>query len=491
MKNIQIQLVFSPVCNHQYPQVGIAILKAYLEQRGGCRVHAFDANAEFMEDYVVARMDRAAADLSRGSQLSADKAFALYQESKRVFASDAPKDRLRLGWARNVGDRVLPEIRRRQPPLVGISVVYPTQMLYALLLGRAIKAAMPQVHVVLGGPQISLFHRHYTSLPNVTAAFDSLMIGQGEEGLHRLVLAVVGGENLAGVPGLVSFDNEKQPRYNPAFENRDTVALVRPDYSDFSLGKYPIPTLLYRASIGCYYGKCSFCSFAETDNRTSEKEVVDDLLALYQQTGWPNVFFVDDAIHPRFAVKLAGELLNRGITNLRWAAFARLERAFTAETCRLLRKSGLNALILGLESASDELLTLMNKGVTLAGAEATLANLMQAAILPFLEILIGYPLETRAMAELTLDWLARHKGKLYFRPLLHPFGLLASPILNRPEAFGINSLDLTNPTHYCSTLAYPCMTKAGMNTPEILVMTDKITATLELPSFDPFAMYQA
>ncbi len=71
-----------------------------------------------------------------------------------------------------------------------------------------------------------------------------------------------------------------------------------------------------------------------------------------------------------------------------------LEKAFTPDLCRELAESGCIAVSGGLEAASDRLLALMNKGVTVAQAARAAKAFADAGILVHAYLMYGFPSQT-------------------------------------------------------------------------------------------------
>ncbi len=59
--------------------------------------------------------------------------------------------------------------------------------------------------------------------------------------------------------------------------------------------------------------------------------------------------------------KLSSEIIDRGL-DIRWFTFARMEKGFDYETCKLLFDAGCRILMFGFESAVQRIVDLMQKG---------------------------------------------------------------------------------------------------------------------------------
>ena len=100
-------------------------------------------------------------------------------------------------------ETALKEIVKEDYEIIGISVPYTSQLYYALILGRAIKRALPECKVLLGGLQISLFWNVLTKHKPFRDAYDGLMYGQGEKALEGFITATEKGSDIRKVPNLI------------------------------------------------------------------------------------------------------------------------------------------------------------------------------------------------------------------------------------------------------------------------------------------------
>jgi radical SAM superfamily enzyme YgiQ (UPF0313 family) len=191
-----------------------------------------------------------------------------------------------------------------------------------------------------------------------------------------------------------------------------------PDYSDLHLGDYlsviEVLNPMHRlwsdgrwnkltVAHGCYWKRCSFCDVTldyigryETAPATL---LVDRIEQIVAQTGQTGFHFVDEAAPPLALRDLAIELLRRRVS-ISWWGNIRFEKTFTPDLCRLLAASGCIAISGGLEVASDRLLALMEKGVTIAQVARVTQGFTQAGVLVHAYLMYGFPTQT---AQETVD----------------------------------------------------------------------------------------
>lgn len=202
---------------------------------------------------------------------------------------------------------------------------------------------------------------------------------------------------------------------DPDFSHAETGC---PDYTDLPLDQYlsliEMANPMHRLwsdgcwnkltiAHGCYWHQCSFCDTSLPYIRRFESApaslLVDRIEHVLEQTGHRGFHFVDEAAPPASLKALAKELLKRKIA-ISWWTNIRFENAFTEDLCRLLADSGCIGVTGGLEAASERLLKLMNKGVTLRQAAQVCDHFTRAGIMVHAYLMYGFPTQT---AQETID----------------------------------------------------------------------------------------
>jgi len=248
-------------------------------------------------------------------------------------------------------------------------------------------------------------------------------------------------------------DNGKEPDFHHA----ETGC---PDYSDLPLDQYlsviEIANPMHRLwsdgcwnkltlAHGCYWHQCAFCDTTLPYIRRYETApasvLVDRMEQVIAQTGHRGFHFVDEAAPPAVLKAVAKELLKRK-TGISWWTNIRFENAFTEDLCRLLAASGCIAVTGGLEAASDRLLKLMKKGVTLRQAARVCDRFAKAGIMVHAYLIYGFPTQT---AQETVDALEIVRQFFYE-------GLIQSAFWHRFTAT-IHSDVGKNPRKYSCTIS--------------------------------------
>ena len=230
-----------------------------------------------------------------------------------------------------------------------------------------------------------------------------------------------------------------------------------PDYSDFLLDKYisaiEVVNPMHRMwsdgrwnkltmAHGCYWGKCTFCDisldYIKLYEPIAASLLVDRMEAMMKQTQQNGFHFVDEAAPPALMRALALEIIRRKLT-LSWWANVRFEKSFTRDLCLLLKRSGCIAISGGLEVASDRLLELIQKGITVAQVAQVNKHFTEAGIMVHAYLMYGFPTQTE---QETIDSLEMVR-QLFSAGILqsafwHLFTMtMHSPIGMQPEKFKV------------------------------------------------------
>ncbi|MFO7719474.1 MAG: radical SAM protein [Gillisia sp.] len=352
-------------------------------------------------------------------------------------------------------------IKLEKPKLVCVSVPFPGNLYSAFRCAQYIKANFPEIKIAMGGGFPNTELRSVSDI-RVFEFFDFITLDDGELPIellhsnvqdptpenpdHRQFKRTFLMEN-----GEVTYNNTsaradyKQaavgtPDYSNLFlkDYISVIEIANPMHSLWSDGRWNKLTMAH----GCYWGKCTFCDisldYIKIYQPVAAKLLVDRMEQLIAQTGETGFHFVDEAAPPALMKAMALEIIKRKIT-VTWWANIRFEKNFTRDLCMLLKASGCIAISGGLEVASDRLLKLIEKGVTVAQVAQVTRNLTEANIMVHSYLMYGYPTQT---VQETVDSLEMVR-QLFEMGILqsgfwHQFALTAhSPIGLNPSEYGI------------------------------------------------------
>ncbi|HRH30367.1 MAG TPA: radical SAM protein, partial [Aquabacterium sp.] len=209
----------------------------------------------------------------------------------------------------------------------------------------------------------------------------------------------------------------------------------------------------------CYWKKCSFCDvsldyISRYETATAE-ELVDRIEAIVKETGQTGFHFVDEAAPPKALKAMAHELIKRGVS-ISWWGNVRFEKSFTPELCQLLADSGCIAISGGLEVASDRLLDLMKKGVSVDQVARVTHAFSDAGILVHAYLMYGFPTQT---AQDTVDAL-EYVRQLFAHGCIqsgffHRFACTVhSPVGLNPQDYGVTLQPLPPVTFAKNDIAF-------------------------------------
>lgn len=352
-------------------------------------------------------------------------------------------------------------LKAYQPKLVCISVPFPGNLYSAFRCAQFIKANYPDIKVSMGGGFPNTELRTVKDV-RVFDFFDYITLDDGELPILLLASNVLNPkpEN----PDLNIFkrtflkENEEVVYVNSSLQNDFPQSqLGTPDYSDLLLDQYisvieianPMHSLWsdgrwnkLTMAHGCYWGKCTFCDISLDYIKRYEPLtailLVDRVEELIAQTGERGFHFVDEAAPPALMREMAIEIIRRKLT-ITWWTNIRFEKSFTADLCALLKASGCIAVSGGLEVASDRLLALIDKGVTVEQVAAVTRNFTEAGIMVHSYLMYGYPSQT---VQETIDSLEMVRQMFELGIIQsgfwHQFALTAhSPVGLNPSEYGI------------------------------------------------------
>ncbi|MBS0347994.1 MAG: radical SAM protein [Proteobacteria bacterium] len=305
----------------------------------------------------------------------------------------------------------LDTVARHQPRVVLLSVPFPGSVYAAFRIAQTIKAAHPQIVTVLGGGFVNTELRELTE-PRVFDYFDYLTLDDGERPLLALLELLDGKRGASRLVRTYLRENGQVRYINLAEADIPFAEVGTPTWDGLPLDGYlsildmlnPMHRLWsdgrwnkLTVAHGCYWKKCSFCDvsldYIGRYDAASAEILVDRIEAVVAETGQTGFHFVDEAAPPKMLKALADELARRQ-RSISWWGNIRFEKSFTPELCQQLADSGCIAISGGLEVASDRLLKLMKKGVSVDQVARVTKGFSDAGILVHAYLMYGFPTQT-------------------------------------------------------------------------------------------------
>jgi radical SAM superfamily enzyme YgiQ (UPF0313 family) len=354
-------------------------------------------------------------------------------------------------------DLLKEKIEKIQPNIVALSVPFPGNLYTSLRCGQWIKKNHPQIKVAMGGGFANTELRSLTD-PRVFEFYDFITLDDGEAPVETLINYVEGRTSKEKLKrtflledGVVTYVNNKEtkdykqgevgtPDYRdlPLDRYISAIEVVNPMHRLWSDGRWNKLTMAH----GCYWGKCTFCDISLDYIKLYEPVAAgilcDRMEELIAQTGQNGFHFVDEAAPPAMMRALAIEIIRRKLV-VSWWTNVRFEKSFTRDLCLLLRESGCIAVSGGLEVASDRLLELIQKGITVAQVAKVNKHFTEAGIMVHAYLMYGFPTQT---AQETIDSLEMvrqlFKAGILQSAFWHQFAMTAhSPVGMNPEKYKV------------------------------------------------------
>lgn len=317
-----------------------------------------------------------------------------------------------------------------------------------LLLAKVLKEINRDYVIILGGAQITAHVEKFRAASKKLHFIDAMMVHEGEVGLREFLSARKVSEPLNKVSNLYFREGDTfEASENVNFEMPLTEYTI-PDFTGFNISDYgqllPIRTLR-----GCYYNKCTFCTYPVTGGKfayTSTKFVVDNIEALQKKYGISSFEFIDSSMPAKYLKQISEMIIERNL-KVSYICRANVQKQFTdSELLTVLRKGGCAGLYLGVESGTERIVELMGKMQSRQHDNAFVVDVVKSlrdhGIKPSIYNMFGFPTET----------LEEMKGSLEFLMMLNErFGCNIryanqfnleenTPVSLNPEKFGITKI---------------------------------------------------
>jgi radical SAM superfamily enzyme YgiQ (UPF0313 family) len=306
------------------------------------------------------------------------------------------------------------KIKTINPKLICFSVPFPGNLYSAFRCAQFIKKNYPEIKIAMGGGFPNTELRSISDV-RVFNFFDYVTLDDGELSLELVYHHTLKTDNSNSKilkRTFLSENNEVVYLNNSLNKDYPFSKIGTPDYSDLWLDRYisvieianPMHSLWsdgrwnkLTMAHGCYWGKCTFCDisldYIKIYEPIAATLIVDRMEQIIAQTGEKGFHFVDEAAPPALMREVAIEIIKRKLT-VTWWTNIRFEKSFTLDLCNLLQASGCIAVSGGLEVASDRLLSLIKKGVTVEQVARVTNNFTEAGIMVHAYLMYGFPTQT-------------------------------------------------------------------------------------------------
>lgn len=436
MEKNMIFLVIPPVSDCFMPTLGVTQIAGFLkEKKVNCRV--FDANAELT--YNIFNMINQLSDnakwiiwndgeYSHRNVVAAMNFYSACNEQFSIYPDDFKTDfywrdldkTLEFANSYTSFHRKMEELSfmkelKLQDEIVycGFSISYESQVIPTMILAKIVKEKYSKVKICIGGSLLYNYEDEFYKLLYLSDLIDVLVLGAGE-----LVYYYLENDDILKLEKLLGINVVKVgKKFIIDTRNMNSHPIVyAPDFSDINFEYYPIKAKAFPYMIKdkCYYGQCHFCNGDKVLQQNNEKQVeraFEQIEKISSKMKIDNVYLVDAALSP-IDMKTIGSMNLKH--EVHWIANARFEKQLIDEIIiKHLAKNGCTMLRFGLESGSQKILNLMNKGTNVEIAESVLQLTTKHGIKNHVYIMFGYPGESELERKETLDFLERNKKYIH------------------------------------------------------------------------------
>jgi len=356
-----------------------------------------------------------------------------------------------------------------QADIIAWSIPFPGNLTSALCMSVDIKKIYPHIKIIMGGGYCNTELREIND-ERLFECVDFMTLDDGERPIEQLMHFIAHDQDYNNLVRTFTLNTQGQLEYfnNPNIKDYTSAELPAPSYQDLDLESYlsviDLVNPMHRLwsdgrwnkmilAHGCYWAKCTFCdvglSYIADYHHAEAAQIVNHIEQLIQETGQRGFHFVDEAAPPALIRDVCIELIKRQV-KITWWTNIRFEKNFTQELCQLMAQSGCIAVSGGLEVASNRLLKLINKGVTVEQVAQVCQHFKENGILVHAYLMYGFPTQT---AQETIDALEMVR-QLFDNEVLtsaywHKFTMTVhSPCGQQPELFQVKAQRIATPVKF-------------------------------------------
>jgi anaerobic magnesium-protoporphyrin IX monomethyl ester cyclase len=303
-----------------------------------------------------------------------------------------------------------------------------------------------QTKILLGGPEVT--HHAFDFLK---IGVDVIIVGEGEQTMLDVVKAISVKSDISLIEGICFLDAKKElvkTKERQLIKDINTLPFPNRKKIDFSLYLETWKThhgssmMSVNTMRGCPY-TCKWCSravYGGTYRRRKPELVVEELLYLKQNYQPDMIWFVDDVftIHHKW-LKEFSELVQAKKAVIPYEIISRADR-LNEDVLKLLKASGCSRIWIGAESGSQRIIDAMDRRVDVMETRKMIRLAKQIGITTGTFIMLGYPGETKADIQQTIDHLVESNPDFYTSTITYP--IKGTPLYKQVEA------DFLTPYHF-------------------------------------------
>jgi anaerobic magnesium-protoporphyrin IX monomethyl ester cyclase len=309
-----------------------------------------------------------------------------------------------------------------------------------------IKAKRPNLPIMFGGVDCFMGEHNKNFLTDGNC--DIICQGEAEICFREFLEEFkITGDYRTGVKGFAYFSKDETMVDNgePNLPKLRDGNIPMPDYSQLDFSKYTnVGSVPIFSSRGCI-NRCNFCS--ESPNfkyyrfRKAE-DIFKELRHAYSYVAnmkvVPTFHFADSLINGNIKEleRFCDLILESGLV-IKWGGQAAIRPQMTTTLLEKMARSGFTSFFWGMESASDNVLRLMNKSNDIALFERILEDCNKLGIANNTPIIVGYPGEMPKDVAITLNFILKNKKRTRFTAPGLALARRKSPLYEQHSKFGI------------------------------------------------------
>jgi len=331
------------------------------------------------------------------------------------------------------------KILSEDPVIVGFSIFSASQLYYSLALAKILKTRI-NAQIIFGGAYIAYLDKK--SILQIFDFIDFIIYKEGELSITSL-LKNLKKRKINEIPNLVYRKGDE------IIENKESVIhnldrIPYPDFSDYNLSGYftskPVLPMLF--SRGCFWDACTFCAHHKAYSNPYRTRSISNFIQEikhYQKMGIHHIWFADEAITAA-DLELISKTLLRERIKIYYGLMNRPTGDFTYKILKRMYRAGCRIIAWGVESGSQRILNLMNKGTNAKEIKNLLKVSSKIGLFNAVFIILGFPTQTEE--EILDDMKFFKKASRYSDyDIINSFRLEHdSAIFLNPKRFGLGYL---------------------------------------------------
>ncbi|MBE0536263.1 MAG: B12-binding domain-containing radical SAM protein [Phycisphaerae bacterium] len=418
---MKASLVFAPPANPTYTPLGIATLAEYIRHKEPqVQIETLDLNIStwhlladrsewgracrhFMQGKTGDFFDRPQYAAHQQAVMEIGHGLEKCLSSTRQYLEGGDL----TGDLKEMLDYWATLVLQQDPELIGLSIMYPRQVLTSLALAKYLKSILHESgraerRIVLGGATISALNPQ--EILQACSFVDAVVGGEGERALQMLCR----GEAFEKIGGL-SFRRPGRIVTNRKQETLSLMDIPLPSFDGVDLAAYlnPEPVASVIFSRGCMWRQCRFCAHNFSYSGYRRRAIVpfvDHLAKVNASKGVRHFYFADQYVDADDMKCLADEIIRKGL-DIAFHLMGRPTASYTAEVCRRLYEAGCRWISWGVESGSQRLLDVCSKGTRVETIERVVRNAHEAGIANLVMMIFGLPTSCDSDLDATFDLL--------------------------------------------------------------------------------------